>query len=124
MREQRKCGLRILEDGGWIAKNDDSDTLENPLRHESYIFKVQSSIMVLFVCSMLAHRFNLTSLQVEMSDPLSLLRQATIAGKVVASESGKYIFGSVRLPEQTSTCFRRSLKGLFWSFRSLTLVPF
>jgi hypothetical protein len=46
-----------------------------------------------------------------MSDPLSLLRQATIAGKPVASEGGNYVFGSIQLPEQTSTCFRRSLKG-------------
>lgn len=48
-----------------------------------------------------------------MSDPLSLLRQATIAGRTVVSENGYYMFGSISLPEQTSTCFRRTITGEF-----------
>lgn len=44
-----------------------------------------------------------------MSDPLSLVRNATVAGTAIAHEDGHYVFGAQRLPETTKTCFKRTL---------------
>lgn len=57
-----------------------------------------------------------------MSDPLSLLRQATIARQPVVSENGNYVFGSIKLPEKTSTCFRRTLKGNYDYFHGFMII--
>jgi hypothetical protein len=46
-----------------------------------------------------------------MSDPLSLIRAATMAGEKLVSKDGSYSFGGIELPEGTSTSFRRTLKG-------------
>lgn len=47
-----------------------------------------------------------------MSDPLSLIRKATISSNLITHEKGYYIFNeNLKLPDNTSTCFRRTLKG-------------
>ncbi len=44
-------------------------------------------------------------------DPLTLVRQATIAKASIENKDRFYIFGENRLPETTKTRFKRSLKG-------------
>lgn len=44
-----------------------------------------------------------------MSDPLSLVRQATMTGTAVNYVDGNYIFGRYKLHESTKTCFKRTL---------------
>jgi hypothetical protein len=46
-----------------------------------------------------------------MSDPLSLLRKATIAKQVIPFVDGHYDFGIVRLAGDVKTCFKRTLRG-------------
>ena len=49
-----------------------------------------------------------------MSDPLSLIRKATLASKLIIHEKGFYIFDdNLKLADNTSTCFRRTLKGIY-----------
>lgn len=48
-----------------------------------------------------------------MSDPLFLLRQATINKTPPTLSDGFCDFGHIRLPENTKTCFRRTLKSKF-----------
>lgn len=45
-----------------------------------------------------------------MSDPLSLVREATISKQPVKYESNHYIFGQIKLHESTKTCFKRTLQ--------------
>ena len=47
---------------------------------------------------------------IEMSDPLSLVRQATITGTPVNYSDGHYIFGEYKFHENSKTAFKRSLK--------------
>lgn len=42
-----------------------------------------------------------------MSDPLSLLRQATITNNSVNYIDGHYVFGPYKIHESTETCFKR-----------------
>ena len=46
-----------------------------------------------------------------MSDPLSLVRQAIIAGTQINYVNQHYEFGQHKLPETTKTCFKRTLAG-------------
>lgn len=52
-----------------------------------------------------------------MSDPLSLVRQATITGTPVSYSDGNYIFGEFKFHESTKTFFKRSLKS-----RTFTII--
>lgn len=44
-----------------------------------------------------------------MSDPLSLIRQATITNNPVSYADGFYLFGPYKIHESTETCFKRLL---------------
>ncbi len=44
-----------------------------------------------------------------MSDPLSIVRNATMAGVVVGHEDGNFVFGNTKFAETTKTSFRRTL---------------
>lgn len=46
-----------------------------------------------------------------MSDPLSLVRNATLTGTAVNYVDNYYHFGAVKLHESTKTAFKRTLKS-------------
>eukprot|EP01031_Cornospumella_fuschlensis_P009731 gene9731-11942_t len=47
-----------------------------------------------------------------MQDPLSLIRQATMRGEAIAYSDGHYLLpGGLRLPENTKTAFKRTLRA-------------
>lgn len=59
-----------------------------------------------------------------MSDPLSLVRQATMSGNAVKYIDHHYIFGNSKYHESIKTCFKRTLKGTEDFFYSLRDVIF
>lgn len=48
-----------------------------------------------------------------MSDPLSLMREATMAGTTVSYADNHYSFGSYKFHESTKTSFKRTLRGKY-----------
>ena len=51
----------------------------------------------------------------KMSDPLSLVRQATITNNPVNYVDGFYVFGPYKIHESTETCFKRLLLFYFYN---------
>lgn len=57
-----------------------------------------------------------------MSDPLSLVRQATITNNPVNYVDGFYVFGPYKIHESTETCFKRySYSYIVYSLMLLTI---
>lgn len=47
-----------------------------------------------------------------MSDPLSLVKKAVGAGETLEIKDGAYSLGVYKLPIETKTAFKRSVKGM------------
>lgn len=45
-----------------------------------------------------------------MSDPLTVVRQATISGEAITYADGHYVIGPHRFHESTKTAFKRTLR--------------